>query len=74
MVGDKLPEAYMFNTGTKQWQTFDVWPPQNIPPVKLYFGEGGRLFRQQAGKRTGQVLIIFPTRLNRCLIHRKQKA
>ena len=40
---DKLPEAYMFNTGTKQWQTFDVWPPQNIPQVKLYFGEGGKL-------------------------------
>lgn len=39
----KLPEAYMFNTGTKQWQTFDVWPPQNIPQVKLYFGEGGKL-------------------------------
>ena len=40
---DKLPEAYMFNTGTNRWQTFDVWPPQNIPPVKLYFGEGGKL-------------------------------
>ena len=39
----KLPEAYMFNTGTKKWQTFDVWPPQNIPQVKLYFGEGGKL-------------------------------
>ena len=39
----KQPEAYMFNTGTKQWQTFDVWPPQNIPQVKLYFGEGGKL-------------------------------
>ncbi len=39
----KLPEAYMFNTGTKHWQTFDVWPPQNIPQVKLYFGEGGKL-------------------------------
>jgi putative CocE/NonD family hydrolase len=39
----RLPEAYMFNTGTKEWQTFDVWPPQNIPQVKLYFGEGGKL-------------------------------
>jgi putative CocE/NonD family hydrolase len=40
---DKLPEAYMFNTGTKQWQTFDVWPPRNVPQVKFYFGEGGKL-------------------------------
>jgi uncharacterized protein len=38
-----LPEAYMFNTGTRQWQKFDVWPPKEIPPVRLYFGENGRL-------------------------------
>jgi putative CocE/NonD family hydrolase len=38
-----LPEAYMFNTGKKEWQKFDVWPPKEIPPVKLYFGENGRL-------------------------------
>ena len=40
---DTLPEAYMFNTGTKQWQQFDVWPPADVPPVKFYFGEGGKL-------------------------------
>lgn len=38
-----LPEAYMFNTGKKQWEKFDVWPPKNIPPLKLYFGENGKL-------------------------------
>jgi putative CocE/NonD family hydrolase len=39
----KLPEAYMFNTGTKVWQKFDVWPPKDIKPLKLYFGPNGRL-------------------------------
>tara|TARA_R110001606_G_scaffold77657_3_gene179460 strand:+ start:523 stop:2403 length:1881 start_codon:yes stop_codon:yes gene_type:complete len=24
-----LPEAYVFDTGTKEWKTFDAWPPQN---------------------------------------------
>lgn len=24
-----LPEAHMFNTGTKSWQSFESWPPQN---------------------------------------------
>ncbi len=24
----ELPEAYMFNTGSKEWATFDSWPPQ----------------------------------------------
>lgn len=38
-----LPEAYMFNTGTKEWQKFDVWPPREVPPLRLYFGENGRL-------------------------------
>ncbi|CAN5312080.1 CocE/NonD family hydrolase [soil metagenome] len=38
-----LPEAYMFDCGTKQWKQFAEWPPKGIPPVKLYFGEGGKL-------------------------------
>jgi len=25
----KLPEAYVFDTGTKAWKTFDAWPPKN---------------------------------------------
>lgn len=24
-----LPEAYVFDTGTKEWKTFDAWPPKN---------------------------------------------
>ena len=38
-----LPEAYMFDTGVKQWQKFDTWPPRDIEPLKLYFGENGKL-------------------------------
>lgn len=40
---DPLPEAYMFDTGSKQWETFDAWPPKEIEPVNLYFGENGQL-------------------------------
>ena len=38
-----LPEAYMFDTGKKEWEKFNQWPPKEIPPLKLYFGENGRL-------------------------------
>ena len=38
-----LPEAYMFDTGKKEWEKFSVWPPKEIPPLQLYFGENGRL-------------------------------
>ncbi|WP_207494309.1 CocE/NonD family hydrolase [Aridibaculum aurantiacum] len=40
---DNLPEAYLFNTGSKQWQKFDVWPPKANPPMRLYFGAKGKL-------------------------------
>jgi len=39
----QLPEAYMFDTEKKEWEKFDSWPPKNIPPIKLYFGEKGQL-------------------------------
>ncbi len=38
-----LPEAYMFDTGKKQWRQFAQWPPREIPPIQLYFGDRGRL-------------------------------
>jgi putative CocE/NonD family hydrolase len=38
-----LPEALVFDTGTKKWSRMDAWPPKDIPPVKLYFGEKGKL-------------------------------
>lgn len=38
-----LPEAFMFDTGTKEWKKFNVWPPRDVPPLQLYFGEGGKL-------------------------------
>jgi putative CocE/NonD family hydrolase len=38
-----LPEAYMFDTGSKKWETFDEWPPKEIEPITLYFEQNGRL-------------------------------
>jgi hypothetical protein len=40
---NRLPEAYMFNTGTHEWQKFDSWPPKDAPTLRLYFGENGKL-------------------------------
>lgn len=44
-----LPEAYMFDTGLKQWREFQVWPPTDINPVRLRFGEDGRLLVNEQG-------------------------
>jgi len=39
----KLPEAYIFDTGKKEWRMFDAWPPKEYAPLKLYFAEDGKL-------------------------------
>ena len=39
----RLPEAYMFDTGKKEWKKFQTWPPKDAEPMRLYFSEGGKL-------------------------------
>lgn len=38
-----LPEAYIFDTGIKQWKTFETWPPKGLPSYKLHFNANGVL-------------------------------
>ncbi|MCU0341893.1 MAG: CocE/NonD family hydrolase [Spirosomaceae bacterium] len=38
-----LPEAYLFDTGKKAWQTFDKWPASAAERKTLYFEAGGKL-------------------------------
>ena len=44
--GDKntgLPEAYLFDTGSKKWNTFDRWPVANVTKQKMFLGSNGKL-------------------------------
>lgn len=38
-----LPEAYMFDTGKKQWKEFQNWPPQQAAKIQFYLTENGKL-------------------------------
>lgn len=38
-----LPEAYLFDTGAKEWKQFEEWPLKQTKNTKLYFKEGGAL-------------------------------
>ncbi len=38
-----LPEAYVFQTGSNQWQREDQWPPKSVKPVRLHFSANGKL-------------------------------
>ncbi len=50
-----LPEAFMFDTGTKEWKSFDHWPPREVAPVSFYFGEHGEL---SVGKPTDEQAVF----------------
>jgi len=39
----KLPVAWMFETGTNKWLTFNAWPPPAAQRRTLYFAEHGGL-------------------------------
>lgn len=38
-----LPEAYMFDTGKKEWKSYNTWPPKDVAPIRLSFTENGKL-------------------------------
>jgi putative CocE/NonD family hydrolase len=39
----KLPEAYVFETGSNKWKTYEQWPPANTRSESLYLGSNGKL-------------------------------
>lgn len=38
-----LPEAYIFETGSNKWTTYNTWPPADARPVKYNFQAKGML-------------------------------
>ncbi len=52
-MDQKLPEAYVFETGTNQWRMHEAWPPKAARPRKLYFDQGGKLTWDTAPARAG---------------------
>lgn len=45
----KLPEAHMFDTGKKEWVSFDAWPPENIAK-ESYFMQPYEKLTQRANR------------------------
>ncbi|CDM65259.1 CocE/NonD family hydrolase [Pyrinomonas methylaliphatogenes] len=39
----KLPEAYVFETGSNRWRTYTEWPPRAAQPRAIYLRENGKL-------------------------------
>ena len=39
----KLPEAFVFETGSNQWRTYEQWPPKNVESRSLFLQASGGL-------------------------------
>jgi putative CocE/NonD family hydrolase len=44
---DALPEAYMFDTGKKEWNEFTNWPPKNSSKLNFYLNSNGKLEKEK---------------------------
>ncbi len=42
-----LPEAYMFDTGKKEWAEFSNWPPKNNTKLNFYLNSDGKITNQK---------------------------
>lgn len=38
-----LPEAYVYDTGNREWNSFDAWPPKNAESKRFYLGDDQKL-------------------------------
>jgi len=38
-----LPEAYVFDTGNREWNSYETWPPKNAKSKRYYLGDDQKL-------------------------------
>ncbi len=43
-----LPEAYVFDTGNKEWDSFESWPPRNTQSKTFFLGEDESLSKDSS--------------------------
>ncbi len=57
--GDKnsgLPEAYVFDSGKREWKTYDSWPPENVTKQSMFLSDNQEL--TSIKKRTKGIKFI----------------
>jgi hypothetical protein len=51
-----LPEAYVFDTGKKEWKSYDIWPPKNVNKESFYLSENQELSASKKGNSKTQFI------------------
>jgi putative CocE/NonD family hydrolase len=52
--GDKntgLPEAYVYDSGKKEWNSYDAWPPKNIEKQNWFLSDDQKLTAAKKGNK-----------------------
>ncbi|MFT4032291.1 MAG: CocE/NonD family hydrolase [Siphonobacter sp.] len=57
-----LPEAYLFDTGSKQWKQFDKWPATQARKVDFYLVENGDLSQTKPVKAGFREYVSDPNK------------
>jgi putative CocE/NonD family hydrolase len=50
-----LPEAYVFDSGNKEWKSYDAWPPKNVVKEDWFLNRNQGLAKQHDGKLTREI-------------------
>ena len=56
----KLPEAHIFDTGTKEWKSFEVWPPKTSMTASFYLDANNRLSGSPSSKNGAETFTSDP--------------
>ncbi len=55
-----LPEAHIFDTGRKKWNSYDTWPPQEAMKVGFFLGENNTLAGSPSSKKGFETFVSDP--------------
>ena len=56
----ELPEAHIFDTGRKEWKSYNVWPPREAVKVGFFLGENNTLAGAPSSKKGFETFVSDP--------------
>lgn len=56
----ELPEAHVFDTGRKEWKSYDVWPPKEAMKINFFLGPNNTLAGSSGSKRGAEKFVSDP--------------
>lgn len=57
-----LPDAYLFDTGNKEWKQFDKWPAASAQKLTFYLNNNGKLDQVKPAKAGASTFISDPAK------------